>query len=278
MPPPPNRSLQAVVLAATLLTSLGAAPAPPDTSAFAGHRVTLRGLDVYYEVHGSGRPLLLLHGGAGDGRQFAQQVPAFAPTHRVIVPDACGQGRTGDRPGPYSYHEMAEDVLALMDHLHLARVDVLGWSDGGNLGLDLAIHHPERIAHLVTFGANARPDGLNDADRAWADTATARSFGEGMERGWKELAPDTTRYAAVMDRILEMWRTQPDFRAAALHRIRAKVLVCAGDHDVVRRDHTEWIAGQIPHAQVWIVPDASHGALLEKPALVNARVLEFLAR
>lgn len=244
----------------------------------AGHYADLRGLRMYYEVHGTGRPLLLLHGGAGNGEQFSNQVPEFSRVRRVIVPDACAQGRTSDRPGPFTYHEMAEDVVALMDHLKIARADIMGWSDGGNLGLDIAMHHPGRVDHLVTFGANARPDGLNAPDRAWADTATVRSFGPGMEEGWKKLAPDTTRYEAAMTKILALWRTQPNFTAEDLGRIRAKVLVCAGDHDVIRRDHTEWIAHAIPGARLWIVPDASHGAMLEKPALVNARVLEFLAR
>lgn len=268
------------VFAALLL--VGCSPPGPSsaarTTAPDGHWADVRGLRMYYEIHGAGRPLLLLHGGAGNGQQFSNQVPAFSAVRRVIVPDACAQGRTSDRPGPFTYHEMAEDVVALMDHLRIARADVMGWSDGANLGLDIAMHHPDRIDHLVTFGANARPDGLNEADRAWADTATARSFGPGMEEGWKKLAPDTTRYEAVMNKILVLWRTQPDFTAAELGRIRAKVLVCAGDHDVIRRDHTEWIARSIPGAQVWIVPDASHGAMIEKPALVNARVLEFLAR
>src|SRR5204863_9625719 len=104
---------------------------------------------------------VLLHGGGGSGDQFNQQVPAFEKRFRLVVPDMCAQGRTNDRPGPLSYHAMAEDVIALMDHLEVKRFDVMGWSDGGNTGLDLAIHHPDRLRRRVTFGANTSPDGYN---------------------------------------------------------------------------------------------------------------------
>src|SRR5262245_30530565 len=103
---------------------------------------------MYYETHGQGRVLVLLHGGAGNGAQFSHQVPALEAHHRVVVPDMCAQGRTSDRPGPLTYHAMAEDVVALMDELHVSRFDVMGWSDGGVTGLDLAIHHPERLRRL----------------------------------------------------------------------------------------------------------------------------------
>jgi pimeloyl-ACP methyl ester carboxylesterase len=106
---------------------------------------------------------------AGSGAQFAKQAPFFATRFRVIVPDACGQGRTADREGPLSYHAMAEDVLALLDRPAIDRADVMGWSDGGIVGLGLAMNRPGRVNHLVAFGANFRPDGLNPADQAWAE-------------------------------------------------------------------------------------------------------------
>jgi pimeloyl-ACP methyl ester carboxylesterase len=103
---------------------------------------------------------VLLHGGAGNGEQFSRQVPAFEKYFRLVVPDMCAQGRTTDREGPLTYHAMAEDVIALMDRLGVKRFDIMGWSDGGVTGLDLAIHHPDRLRRLVTFGANFSPDGL----------------------------------------------------------------------------------------------------------------------
>jgi pimeloyl-ACP methyl ester carboxylesterase len=171
---------------------------------------------------------------------------------------------------------MAEDVVALLDALHLGRVDLMGWSDGGNVGLDLAIHHPERLGHLVTFGANFSPDGLNDADLAWNRTATADSFGTGMEEGYRALSPEPDQYREAMTKILDMWRTEPRFTPAELGSIRAKTMVCAGEHDVIRPEHSEALARMIPGATLWIVPGASHSAMIERPDLVNPRVLEFL--
>ncbi len=243
-----------------------------------GHFVTLRGIRIYYEDRGHGPVLLLLHGGAGNGDQFAQQIPAFAPHYRLIIPDARAQGRTSDGPGPLSYHVMADDVLALLDHLGVRTARVMGWSNGGIVGLDLAAHHPQRVTHLVTFGANTTADGVNAADRAWADTATAADFGEGTRKAYVERAPDPSHYEEAMTKILTMWKSDALLPPAILHRIRAKALICAGDHDLVRREHTEGIAKAIPGAELWIVPDASHSAMIEKPDLVNRRVLAFLAK
>jgi pimeloyl-ACP methyl ester carboxylesterase len=173
---------------------------------------------------------------------------------------------------------MAEDMIALLDKLGLKRVDVMGWSDGGDIGLDLAMHHPDRIGHLVTFGANFRPDGLNEQDVAWGRTATADSFGTGMREGWTKLNPQPEHYVDAMNKILDMWRTQPQWTETDLGKIRAKCLVCAGEHDVVRPDHTAALARAIPGAQVWIVPGASHSAMIERPDLVNPKVLAFLAQ
>ncbi|TMA30885.1 MAG: alpha/beta hydrolase [Deltaproteobacteria bacterium] len=242
------------------------------------HRVALRGIRMYYEAEGQGPPLLLLHGGAGNGTQFKQQRRDFAGTHRLIVPDACAQGRTTDRPGPLTYHDMAEDMVALLDSLHVRRVDVMGWSDGGNVGLDMAIHHPDRIVHLVTFGANASPEGLQPSDRAWDSTATAESFGQGMRASWTSLNPEPTHYREAMEKILKMWRTEPRFTLQELGSIRALVLVCAGEHDLILPEHTAMLARSIPHAERWIVPGASHSAMIERPDLVDPRVLAFLAR
>src|SRR5262249_11873741 len=240
-------------------------------------RVALRGIRMYVESEGTGPPLLLLHGGAVNGMQFSKQRPEFRRTHRLIVPDCCAQGRTTDRPGPLTYHDMAEDMVALLDHLRVPRVDVMGWSDGGDIGLDMAIHHPERIAHLVTFGANFTPDGLNPADVAWNRTATADSFGTGMRVAWSRLNPEPEHYKDAMNKILEMWRTEPNFTPDELARIRARTLVCAGEHDLIRPEHTAALAHAIPGAEEWIVPGASHGAMIERPDLVNPKVLAFLA-
>jgi pimeloyl-ACP methyl ester carboxylesterase len=242
-----------------------------------GEMISLRGFRMYVETHGSGAPLLLLHGGAGNGQQFSNQVPYFERSRCVIVPDACGQGRSGGRDQPLSYHALAEDVLALMDHFHLEQADIMGWSDGGITGLDLAIHHPERVRHLVTLGANFNPQGMNEPDRAWAETAQAQSFGPDMKRDYQKLSPEPWRFEAVMNQVIAMWRDQPDFTPSELRAIRCPVLVIAGEHDVVRPEHTRELASLLPKGRLWIVPGASHSVMMEQPQLVNRTVARFLA-
>src|SRR5580765_6519631 len=149
----------AAVLAGLALVLACASCAGRPSATDHGHYANVNGIRMYYEVRGKGPTLVLLHGGAGNGEQFSQQVPVFEKHFRLIVPDMCAQGRTTDREGPLTYHAMAEDVIALMNRLRVKRFDIMGWSDGGNTGLDLAIHHPDRLRRLVTFGANFSPDG-----------------------------------------------------------------------------------------------------------------------
>ncbi|HET9325724.1 MAG TPA: alpha/beta hydrolase [Candidatus Eisenbacteria bacterium] len=238
----------------------------------------VNGMRMYYAVRGKGPVLVLLHSGLGNGLQFIRQIPAFEKQYRLVIPDMRAQGRTPDREGPISYHAMAEDVIALMNRLGVQRFDVMGWSDGGNCGIDLAIHHRDRVKHLVTFGANASPDGVRPQDRAWLDTVTVASLGNDVRAGWMALAPDPRQYDEAMGKLLHMWRTEPRFTAKELGSIKAKALICAGENDIVRRDHTESLARSIPKAELWIIPGASHGAIQEKPDDVNAKVLQFLAR
>ncbi len=273
------RAVRDLVLSAAALAGLlgplavvGCAPTG------AGHYVSVRGIRMYYEIHGRGPALVLLHGGTGDGTQFSKQVPAFAKRFRFIVPDLRAQGRTTDGPGPLTYHAMAEDVVALMDRLHVRTADLVGWSDGGIVGLDIAIRHPRRLRHLVTFGANFQPDGLGPEEVEWSAHASAQSLGPAVRLEYQRLAPDPGHYETAMNKILAMWRVEPRFSLAELRSIRVMTLIAAGEHDLVRRDHTEALAQAIPGAQLWIVPGTTHSAIHEEPDLVNERVLEFLNR
>lgn len=244
----------------------------------AGHYANVNGIRVYYETYGHGETLVLLHGGAGSGAQFEHQIPYFEKHFHLVVPDARAQGRTTDGPEPLTYHVMAEDVRALLDHMHVRKADLLGWSDGGDVALDFAMHHPERVDRIVTFGANFRADGLNAPDIAWNRTATAADFGPDMRKFYDSVAPDTAHYEIAMNKVIALWRDEPNWNEADLGRIRAKALIVAGENDVIRPDHTEALAKAIPGATLWIVPGASHSVLQEQPEVVNPRVLSFLTR
>jgi pimeloyl-ACP methyl ester carboxylesterase len=205
-----------ILLLLLLLAGCGTSPRARAGHPKAGHYAALNGIRVYYETYGKGPVLVLLHGGAGSGAQFEKQVPALSAQFRLVVPDACAQGRTSDRKGPLTYHAMAEDVRALLDHLHVKKASVLGWSDGGDVALDLAMHHPERVDRVVTFGANFRADGLNPPDVAWNRTATAADFGDDMRKFYDSVAPDTAHYEIAMNKVIALWRDEPNWNEADL--------------------------------------------------------------
>ncbi|HEX2844099.1 MAG TPA: alpha/beta fold hydrolase, partial [Candidatus Limnocylindria bacterium] len=125
-----------------------------------GEYAAINGINLYYESHGSGRPMVLLHGGLGSGEMFGPTLPALAANHRVIVVDLQGHGRTADIDRPLDPRLMADDVAALIDHLGLDRPDVVGYSLGGGVAMQVAFKHPDRVRRLVAVSANIRRDAL----------------------------------------------------------------------------------------------------------------------
>ena len=126
----------------------------------------VNGIRIWYATFGRGEPVLLLHGGLANSSYWGNQVPELARHYRVIVMDSRGHGRSTRDERPYGYYLMASDVLGLMDFLKVSKTAVVGWSDGAILGLDIAIHHPERLTKLFAFAANSDPSGVADMPRA----------------------------------------------------------------------------------------------------------------
>jgi pimeloyl-ACP methyl ester carboxylesterase len=221
--------------------------------AHGGRFVTSNGIPLYYETFGRGPPVLVLHQGLGSAVDMRYQIAALAAAHFVIAPDLRGNGRSGDSAAPLDYGTMANDMVALLDALALPRVDVVGWSDGGIVGLELAMHHPARVRRLVVIGANFSPAGLINPP-----------------------GPAPAGMSARARKVMELWRTQPDETPAMLGTIRAPTLVMAGEFDLVRRAHTDALARSIRGAREYIVPGATHRAPLTDPDAVNARIVAFL--
>src|SRR5213596_1883040 len=125
-----------------------------------GRYAEVNGISLYYEFHGTGRPLILLHGGLGSGEMFGPVLPALAERHQVVLVDLQGHGRTADIDRPIDIRLMADDIAALIDHLHLDRPDVVGYSLGGGVALQLGAKYPEKIRRLVVVSANVRRDAI----------------------------------------------------------------------------------------------------------------------
>jgi pimeloyl-ACP methyl ester carboxylesterase len=238
--------------------------------------VDVNGVHTYYEEHGSGDPLLLLHGGLADASGFALQTPAFAERYRVVVPDRRGHGRTPDVDGPITYDVMADDTIALMDDLATGPAHLVGWSDGGDIGLLVAIKRPDLVRKLVVMGANFSAAGLTPEAAAAFEPEAPTTVVPVMRDMWKEAAVDPERFDVVFEKMRHCWF---DFAipSADLARIAAPTLVMAGDDDIARFEHTIELYETIPDAQLAVIPGASHVAPIEKPELVNQLVLDFLA-
>ena len=250
---------------------------PPTPAPIAGEKTgyaKVNGIRLYYAVIGQGAPVVLLHGGLANSDYWGRQVKALAPHHRVILVDSRGHGRSSRDARPFGYDLMADDVVALLDRLGIGRADIVGWSDGAILGLDLAIRHPARVRKVFAFAANTRVSGVKegaDHDPVFA-TYIKRA---GQEYARLSATPKT--YAAFVDQIGRMWAGQPNWTDAQLRAIKADILVVDGDHDeAIKREHTEYIAATIPGAGLLILPNASHFAFLQDPDLFNAAMLHFL--
>lgn len=238
--------------------------------------VDANGVHTYYGEQGSGEPLLLLHGGLVDGESFAQQTPAFAERFRVIVPDRRGHGRTADVDGPISYAVMADDTIAFMEALGTRPAHLVGWSDGGDVGLLVAIKRPDLVRNLVLMGANFSADGLTREAAETFKPDTPTSIVPIMHETWKVNAVEPDRFDAVLEKMQKCWFDYA-IPTADLARITAPTLVMVGDDDITRFEHTIELYDTIPDAQLAVIPGASHLVPLEKPDLVNQLVLDFLA-
>jgi pimeloyl-ACP methyl ester carboxylesterase len=238
--------------------------------------VDANGVHTYYEEHGSGDPLLLLHGGLADGDTFAQQTPTFAEHYRVIVPDRRGHGRTRDVEGPITYELMADDTIAFMDALGIGPAHLVGWSDGGNVGLLVAIKRPDLMRRLVTIGSNFSADGLTPEAAAAFKPDTPSSAVPMMQGMWKMNAVDPDRFDDVLEKMQGCWFDYA-IPTADLARIASPTLVMVGDDDIARFEHTIELYDAIPDAQLAVIPGASHVVPMEKADLVNQLVLDFLA-
>ena len=137
-------------------------PTPAPIPSKHSGRVSANGISIYYAMYGQGSPVILLHGGLVNSDWWGNQIPALATHHTVIVMDSRGHGRSTRDAQPYSYDLMADDVVALLDALKLPKTDVVGWSDGAIIGIDLAIRHPDRVGKIVAFGANTMTSGMRD--------------------------------------------------------------------------------------------------------------------
>ncbi len=253
-------------------------PTPPLPPGTIGRHLDVQGARIWFAEWGgkSARPpVLLLHGGFGNSSYFGRLIPALvAHGYRVIAMDSRGHGRSTRDEAPMSYHLMAGDVIGLLDRLHIPRVNLVGWSDGGCTGFDLALNHPDRLAGLFAFGANADVSG----DREGFDkTPVFAAYLRRTPEEYRRLSPTPGRWDDFSAAVGRMWDTLPAFTAAELRSIKVPTVIADGEYDeAIKQSHDRYMADTIPGARLVILPGVSHFAMLQNPAEFNAAVLHFL--
>ncbi|MBN9234455.1 MULTISPECIES: alpha/beta fold hydrolase [Phyllobacteriaceae] len=248
-------------------------PAPMPKAEESGY-APVNGIQMYYAVYGKGDPVLLIHGGLGHADIWSSQVAELAKTHKVIVADSRGHGRSTRTEEPYGYDLMASDYLALLDHLKIDKTALVGWSDGGIIGIDIAMKHPERLTRLFAQAANVTTDGV---DPGVLTNKTFAAYIERSGRDYKKLSKTPDQYDAFVAQISKMWETQPNWSKEQVAKITTPTAIVAGDHDeAIKREHTDYMAKTIPGAKEIILPNASHFAMLQAPDEYTKAVVDFI--
>ena len=292
-----TQTLAAMALIAPVLPALAdsqpakavqPAVSTPDKSG----RVAVNGLNYYYEVHGKGEPLLLLHGGLGSTDMFTPVLPAFAQQRQVIAIDLQGHGRTalGDRP--FSLDAMGNDIKGVLDKLGYTQVDVLGYSLGGGVGFRLAVQHPQYVRRLVLLSAGYASEGFFEDIRAQQNTINADSMAfmkdTPMYQSYVKVAPKPDDFPRLLGAIGDFMKQGYDY-AADVAKLKMPVMLVFGDSDMYRPEHVikfyqslggglkdaGWMRENLSQNRLAILPNATHYDILYAPGLVST-TLPFL--
>jgi pimeloyl-ACP methyl ester carboxylesterase len=269
-----------------------AKPAAGDAIKANGHYADVNGIKLYYEIHGSGKPLVLLHGGLGAIEMFGPNLPALAKGRQVIAVDLQGHGRTADIDRPLSIPLMADDIAALITHLGLQRSDIMGYSLGGGVALQTAIRHPEVVDRLVLVSTPFRRNGFYPdilAQQGQVTAAAAEAMKQTpMYQMYSALAPRPQDWGRLLGKIGEAMKEDFDL-SDQIKGIKATTLVVAGDADIFPPAHAVemfgllgggqrdggWDGSGRPKSRLAILPGLTHYTIGNAPALA-ATAIAFL--
>ncbi len=247
---------------------------PADESGFAD----VNGISMFYSLYGKdkGSPILMIHGGLSSSDVWSFEVPTLAETHEVIVADSRAQGRSTHGLARVTYHRMAEDYVALLARLGVGKVALVGWSDGGIIGLDIAIHHPRLLDRLFAQAPNVSPAGLTSIPEI-----DPPPLSDSLSPGGTE-EPDPSararRKQLARERVFRrLWATEPNYSDGDLAKIHVPTEIVIGDHDpVIRPEHAAHIAEAIPGARLVILKGVGHPAHSQDPKQYLKAIQDFM--
>lgn len=256
--------------AVELLLSMPTAPVVADHTG----TVQANGVDLYYAMKGEGPYLILLHGGLGNLNQWALQMAPLSQDFTVIAFDSRGHGRSTRDDRALGINLMAEDIVAAMAALDIDSASIAGWSDGGNIALDIALNHPEKVQKIVTLGANFSVEG------AAPDAGTKPLIGEyvgAMAAQYDGLSNTAEDFAIFSGEVFAMWGTEPSFSLDQLSSISAPALIMHGEfEEAILMDHSVTLANTLENGEFYLMEDVSHFGLWQNPEEFNAVASSFL--
>lgn len=229
----------------------------PQAGSFFDHA----GVKVYYEIYGTGKPFVLLHGNGGAIGSRANLIPEFASRYRVIALDSRCHGKTACPKGYLTYEQIAADVNAVLTHLKIDSAYFWGHSDGGIVGLLMAIHYPSKVKKLLASGANLRPD----------TTAVDPALVPILDKMWPMVKNDS-----VKSKQFRLLVDQPNIQLASLKKIKADVLIMGGDRDAIRNEHLLEMHNNIPGSLLCILPGTTHFPYQDRPKWFLDILYDFL--
>src|ERR671910_3610404 len=258
-----------------------------------GDYAEVNGLRMYYEVHGSGRPLVLLHGAYMTVDAMGSILPGLAESRRVIAAEMQGHGRTADIDRPIAYEGMADDVAALLGHLGVEEADAFGYSMGGGVALQLAIRHPGSVRRLVAASASYTSDGMQPELHEMVPSITPEMFaGSPIEAAYREVAPNPEDFPVLVEKLKELDMTPFDWGAENVRGIGAPTIIVVGDSDAVCLEHAvemfRLLGGGamgdlsgLPDSQLLVLPGTAHfvppgSGVLDRAGWLLAMIGRFL--
>jgi pimeloyl-ACP methyl ester carboxylesterase len=282
----PKRQLLAILIAKVVLVAWVVAGAQTKAPAAPNGYAPVDGLKMYYEIHGAGQPLILIHGGLGSTGMFDPILPALSKGREVIAVDLQGHGRTADVDRPMSYEAMADDVAGLIRYLKIEKADVMGYSVGGEVALRVAIQHPDIVRRLVIVSAAFRRDGWYPeiiAGMTQMGPASAAQMKQTpMYQSYSQIAPRPEDWTALNTKLGEMLRKDYDW-SSEVQTIQVPTLLVFGDADAVRTAHAVqffellgggkrdagWDGAGMSTARLAILPGVTHYTIFASPAVAQ---------
>jgi pimeloyl-ACP methyl ester carboxylesterase len=276
-----RRSPQGILLALTLLIILRSPPAAADPtgqpSGMKSGYAPINGPTMYYEIHGQGRPLVLLHGGGSTIQtSFGTVLPGLALTRQIIAVEQEGHGRTADIGRPYSFEQSAEDTVALLNHLGIAHADFYGYSNGGNIAMEIAVRYPRMVRRIVLAAAISRIEGMPEGFSEQIRQAKTDSMPEELREAYLKTSPHPDQLPQFVEKCARRMIEFKDWPDDHVKQILCPTLILVGDRHDVRPEHALFMHRLIPNSQLAIFPNTDHMLLVKRTDLLLATIPTFL--